>query len=67
MSNINPFQSLATIGDTIGKTAMLYEANLKFRVTISDLKVSYGNLRALVTPVEGEGEVWVNFDRLSVE
>ncbi len=32
---------------------------LLVKVTIKDAKLSYGRIRYLVTPVSGEGEVWI--------
>lgn len=35
-------------------------------VTITDLRTSYGQVQALVTPVAGKGSMWVNLDSVKV-
>jgi hypothetical protein len=43
----------------IGKKATIWAGGLKVNVKILDFKSSYGHDRYKVTPVSGEGEVWV--------
>lgn len=50
----------------IGREADLRSQDtLRFRVRITDAKISYGNTRFLVSPVSGQGQVWVDSARLS--
>lgn len=51
----------------IGKTGTL-DINSDFcpSVEVLDVKVSYGNLRYLVKPVSGSGQVWVNDSRVTL-
>ena len=50
----------------IGQKGLLSFDVLKCQVNILDAKMAYGNLRFLVTPVSGSGEVWVDSSRVSV-
>ena len=50
--------------DTIGKEAFIRTApfgvhGLLVKVTVEDVKMSYGKTRFLVKPVAGSGTVWV--------
>lgn len=49
----------ATMHPDIGKRGLYLGAHpLAFEVTILDVKSAWGQLRYLVTPVAGEGQVW---------
>lgn len=43
----------------VGQKGIIQLGGLKVEVDILDFKMSYGRERFLVTPVSGEGEVWV--------
>jgi hypothetical protein len=55
------------LSQAIGKTGLLSASVLSVRVTITDAKIAYGNVRYLVTPVSGTGSVWVDSSRVSFE
>lgn len=46
----------------LNQSATLTIGELSFPVTVTDAKTSYGRTRFLVTPVNGSGEQWVQFD-----
>lgn len=48
----------------IGQTVDLAQDSLIFPVRILDVKQRWGQVRALITPVAGAGESWVDFRRL---
>jgi hypothetical protein len=50
----------------VGERRTLGLDGLQVAVTVLDVKKSYGQARALVTPVDGSGSVWVSVDRLGV-
>jgi len=43
----------------IDKEGTIFTGGLKVNILIRDVKQSYGRTRYLVTPLSGEGEVWV--------
>lgn len=43
----------------IGKKGTISIGGLRVNVKITDVKNSYGHDRYFVTPVSGEGEIWV--------
>lgn len=43
----------------LGKKAVYTHGSLKFEVTVTDIKSAYGQIRYLITPASGSGEVWV--------
>lgn len=43
----------------IGKVGSIFIGGLTVKVTVLDYKNSYGRDRWQVTPVEGEGKIWV--------
>jgi hypothetical protein len=65
-ANANPLNSAATLARAIGQEAMLRADGLWVSVLISDAKLSYGNVRYLVTPVRGSGTVWVDSGRVQI-
>lgn len=58
--------SLTEMVGIIGTTALVRVEGTTFSVpmTISDVKVSYGNKRYLVSPVGGTGQAWVDASRV---
>lgn len=44
---------------TIGKEGFISLNGLKVNVKVLDVKNSYGRIRYQVTPLSGEGEIWV--------
>jgi hypothetical protein len=58
--------SLASIASRIGKTASLRTADyINVMVTVKDAKTAYGNVRFLVSPVMGSGELWADSSRVT--
>jgi len=49
----------------LGQEMMCRFEDLKIRVKIEDIKISYGRARFLVKPLAGEGKQWVEIERLS--
>jgi len=45
--------------ENVGKTGTIQAGGLIVEVQVKDYKNSYGRDRYLVTPVSGQGEVWV--------
>lgn len=43
----------------VGKEAMVFLGGLRVRVQITDVKMSYGRERFEITPVAGEGKIFV--------
>lgn len=43
----------------INKEGVIVTGGLKVKVRVTDVKQSYGRTRYLVTPLSGDGEVWV--------
>lgn len=52
------------IKEFVGKRAFLPVGEIKVMVKITDLKVSWGHERVLVSPISGKGEAWVGTDKL---
>jgi hypothetical protein len=65
-ANTNPLNSAATLARAIGQEASLRSDGLWVSVLISDAKLSYGNVRYLVSPVRGSGTVWVDSSRIQI-
>jgi hypothetical protein len=60
--------TLASIASRIGQHASFRSADaLNIAVTVLDAKTAYGNVRFLVTPVVGNGHVWVDSSRVTFE
>lgn len=51
------------MADMIGKTVRVKVEGFTVPMTISDVKVAYGNKRLLVSPIGGSGEAWVDASR----
>lgn len=60
--------SVAEMAKNIGKEALLVVegGELTIVVVITDVKVSFGNERMLIKPVNGTGTKWVSSDRLKM-
>jgi hypothetical protein len=66
-ANTNPLNSAASLSRAIGQEALLRaDGGLWVSVLITDAKLSYGNVRYLVTPVRGSGTVWVDSSRIQI-
>jgi hypothetical protein len=65
-ANTNPLNSAASLARAIGQEAMLRADGLWVSVLITDAKLSYGNVRYLVSPVRGSGTVWVDAGRVQI-
>ena len=50
----------------IGSTAIYNINNLKLKVKITCVKQVFGRTDALIEPLAGEGETWVNIDNLII-
>ncbi len=50
----------------IGKTGYLRREALEPFVKIHDVKLSYGQVRLLVKPVCGRGEMWIEQNRIEI-
>ncbi len=46
------------IDEVVGKQGCIEIEGLKVDVIIRDVKSSYGNIRYLISPIAGSGEVW---------
>jgi hypothetical protein len=53
--------------EDLRKQKVRYEINgLRIMVKVLDAKMSYGNVRYLITPVEGSNEIWVNQQSVTI-
>lgn len=50
----------------VGREFLLKEGPYTITVLVEDMRVSYGNVQALVYPVGGMGSAWVDHKRLFV-
>ena len=50
----------------IGTVVSIPMESVRVNVQVKDAKVAYGRFRFLVSPVDGDGEMWVLADRLGV-
>ena len=50
----------------IGSTVSIPMESVRVNVRVMDAKVAYGRFRFLISPVDGDGEMWVLADRLGV-
>lgn len=51
----------------VGREFLLKEGPFTITVLVDDMRVSYGNVQALVHPVGGMGEAWIDYKRLKLE
>jgi hypothetical protein len=56
--------SFRELAKMIGHEYEITEGPFTFRVLVDDVKTAYGQARAYVAPVGGEGWAWVSVDRL---
>ena len=47
-------------------TARYRTHGLSFQVTVRDFKMAYGDMRFLIRPVSGYGEIWVSSSSLGL-
>lgn len=53
--------------EDVRKQKVRYEINgLRILVKVLDAKMSYGNVRYLITPIEGSNEIWVNQQSVTI-
>jgi hypothetical protein len=51
----------------IGKTGLLTIQTLRVRVTVMDVRVTFGRTDFQVTPVDGQGQLWVESSRVAFD
>lgn len=51
----------------IGKVGFYGVDNLTFKVVIKDVKTAWGRQLVLISPVEGSGEKWADFDKVEIK
>lgn len=56
--------SVKELAELVGREYEITEGPFTFRVLVDDVKTSYGQARAWVSPVGGEGWAWVSVGRL---
>ena len=56
--------TVRTLAPAIGETFDLSMEHMRVRVRIIDLRTSWGRVQALVRPVAGVGQQWVDSGRL---
>lgn len=55
----------AELAKVIGKTGFLIQVgHFTVAIVVKDAKIAYGNVRYLVEPVSGQGQVWVDSSRV---
>lgn len=59
--------SVAELAKLIGQEVAVFVGGLNVNVRITDVKQSYGKTRYLVTPLSGEGAVWVESFKAAYE
>lgn len=52
--------------EALNRTADYTLNGLTVRVSINDVKCSFGQVRYLIKPIMGSGEVWVNQDSVTL-
>jgi hypothetical protein len=52
--------------EILEKDCLLQMEKMQVRCIIRDVRVSFGREEVLVTPIGGDGQQWVNFDRVSI-
>lgn len=58
--------SVKNMARYLDKTGLLRIDDMRFPVRCVDVKIAYGNMRVLVTPINGEGQTWVDASRIRV-
>lgn len=62
--------SIAKLASFIGKAGLMRLpefGGIQVPVTITDVKEAFGRTDVLVTPIAGEGVVWVSLDRVTLD
>lgn len=59
--------SVKEMAANIGKVGLLSIQSLRVRVTVLDVRVTFGRIDFQVTPVDGQGDVWIESSRVSFE
>lgn len=54
--------TLEKIG-TIGAIVAVWEKGFSWHAKVFDIKEAYGNVRYLVEPVAGSGQIWIDASR----
>ena len=57
---------LAMHSDVLNRTVVLRLEGLHIKVTVEDVRRSFGRVHYLVTPVAGNGSRWVDWDSVYV-
>jgi hypothetical protein len=52
--------SVAQLSQYIGQNYIYKVESISFNCTVKDVKISYGQVRFLIAPVDGNGFIWVN-------
>jgi hypothetical protein len=48
----------------VGQQVYFVNGSFRFLCTVKDIKMAYGQMRLLISPLAGTGEQWVEFSRL---
>jgi hypothetical protein len=54
------------MAESIGKMGLLTVDTLRIRVTVLDARLIFGRTDFQVTPVDGQGEMWVESSRVKL-
>lgn len=58
--------SVKEMAANIGKVGLLSIQSLRVRVTVLDVRVTFGRTDFQVSPVDGQGNVWVESSRVKL-
>jgi hypothetical protein len=58
--------STIALSNLIGKTAMFSNLRMKFPVRILDTKKAFGRIDALIEPIGGQGQKWIDASQLTM-
>lgn len=53
--------------ELINKEATVTYHKMQFKVLIREIKSAYGNTLALISPIDGSGESWINVNSLVIK
>jgi len=59
--------SVKEMAANIGKVGLLSVNSLHVRVTVLDVRVTFGRTDFQISPVDGDGKIWVESSRVSFE
>lgn len=59
--------SIKEMAENIGREGAITMDGVRVYVRILDVKQAYGNLRYLITPLEGIGQTWVDARRVGAK